>query len=1099
MKKFFSWLIVLAMSITMLSTDAKAAQAVDLNGHWAQQVMEEWLAKGFISGYSDGTVKPDNLISRAEFFVLVNKSFGFSYTTSINFSDVKATAWYYNAVSIAIAAGYVSGYSNNTIQPERYITREEAAVILANVSYLTPYETGGSIYSDVNNTRASIAYIGAVSNAGIMKGYPDGSFRPDGNMTRAEAVASINGALIRRGQNTGAYIQPIENQLQASSGLVAITPNTGNTQTTTSSSKSSSSNSTWKDVDTFDTTVKSSSFGSSRDDTSVNGNLLIDVNSCTLRNIDISGDLVISSRAKGTITLNNVSVSGTIYIEGSPRLNINDSDVNDIMVKSSSSNTRISAKDDSNVGAVYLFSGATIEESSSRSKSVFGDIIIEDSVKSNARIDLYGYFDNVDVYASRIKLNLNRGEISHLMIDETAERSAYYISSGTVVDNVDINARNVVFSGSGRIRTANIYNKYTSFSTRPENIYDSDYGYSVDGSSSGGGDYYLTVRVEDWDTERSIVNATVVLSIDDEVYRTATTNDIGEVHFYNLSRGDYTVSVSKDGYFSKSESVYMNYDDHYTDISLRKTSGSTAAKDFLFTVGTGSADLQDANVVIKRSGVNLVGKTSYSGTVLFSGLEQGTYTYTVTKSGYIKDTGTIEVRENNSDNRKTIILTPIGGTQKTTVTFKVVEGAAGTTPTPVSGAAITVNGTLYGTNTNSNGEVSIPDISIGSSLSYSVAHGTRTVTGTATVTTNMTITVNMTTVNPSVVPRSIIFTVTDQNDGSAISAAKVSINRSSDGSQAATGDTVGTGKVTLSVPDGSYTYKIEKSGYKDVTGTLTVTGDSTIAASMVKYLTGTFKVVDGSNALLLGATVTVTNDSNPSDVKTIPTNSANNGVAVFDKLEDGQSYTYKVVHGSKITQTGTFTASAAAVPVSAVKDIAMVDGVTIKFTTLPVSLPIKIYDASHVLQDTVTTDASGTIEADLTSITSGNMYYYLVGTGTATHGVKSGSFTATSGTEVNITVPVAVPVTVTVEDSTSVGTMIGGAVIKAFDVNTGELIETQTTAGSGADMGKAIFDKLVHGQIYKFEISATGYNPNPTVFSPTTIDFANHPAFTLTP
>lgn len=89
-----------------------------------------------MSGYPDGTFKPDRSISRAEYISLVNRAAGYKDTQPLSFSDASASDWFAGDVSKAIAAGYISGYSNNSFKPNQPITREEGACILARVAKL---------------------------------------------------------------------------------------------------------------------------------------------------------------------------------------------------------------------------------------------------------------------------------------------------------------------------------------------------------------------------------------------------------------------------------------------------------------------------------------------------------------------------------------------------------------------------------------------------------------------------------------------------------------------------------------------------------------------------------------------------------------------------------------------------------------------------------------------------------------------------------------------------------------------------------------------------------------------------------------------------
>lgn len=209
MKKRISIITVLCIIFTLfIPISAEAATPKDISGHWAHTTIQDWINKGFIAGYPDGTFRPDNDISRAEFMALINKAFGYTAKSSISFSDVKSTDWFYNAVSIARAAGYIGGYPDGTMRPKASITREEAAVIIMKINSLPANEKATNIFRDASSMGWSKASIGAVCNAKIMNGYPDGNFKPQNSIKRGEAVVSLNNAATNSKELTaiGAFV-----------------------------------------------------------------------------------------------------------------------------------------------------------------------------------------------------------------------------------------------------------------------------------------------------------------------------------------------------------------------------------------------------------------------------------------------------------------------------------------------------------------------------------------------------------------------------------------------------------------------------------------------------------------------------------------------------------------------------------------------------------------------------------------------------------------------------------------------------------------------------------------------------------------------------
>ena len=185
----------LTMSLAISST-ALAAVPSDIGGHWAQGTIIQWTSKGYISGYEDGTFKPDNSITRAEFVRLVNQSMGYTKTGNAYFSDVSSSYWGYNDIQKGVAAGYVRGDGNGKFRPNDPVSRQEAAVMISQICGLGQDYSAAAKYTDYRYIPSWAAgYVGAVSKAGIMSGYPDGDFKGDRYLSRAEAVIALDKAL----------------------------------------------------------------------------------------------------------------------------------------------------------------------------------------------------------------------------------------------------------------------------------------------------------------------------------------------------------------------------------------------------------------------------------------------------------------------------------------------------------------------------------------------------------------------------------------------------------------------------------------------------------------------------------------------------------------------------------------------------------------------------------------------------------------------------------------------------------------------------------------------------------------------------------------
>lgn len=152
----------------------------------------------YIMGYPDGTVQPEGQITRAEactifFRLLTEESRDYYFTKVNNYTDVARGDWFNNAISTLSNAGIVTGYNDGTFRPNQPITRGEMAKIIANFANLSK---GGKSFTDLRG-HWSKTYVELAAGNGWIAGYPDGSFRPDQKITRAETVTMINRVLER--------------------------------------------------------------------------------------------------------------------------------------------------------------------------------------------------------------------------------------------------------------------------------------------------------------------------------------------------------------------------------------------------------------------------------------------------------------------------------------------------------------------------------------------------------------------------------------------------------------------------------------------------------------------------------------------------------------------------------------------------------------------------------------------------------------------------------------------------------------------------------------------------------------------------------------
>lgn len=208
--------LVISSMILGNSAFSYAAAVSDIGNHWAKEEISYLVEKGTVNGYDDGTFKPNKNVTRAEFLKMVNNVFQLSEVEDIHFTDVKEDDWYYDEVRKAVASGYISGYEDGTIRANRLITREEASKIIAMVSELD-YDIGDMSldFKDSNDIGDwAKTYVSAMKYNEYMNGYEDETFRPKRQITRGETAKIL--ADISKDIEKNPIEEPVENPIETS-------------------------------------------------------------------------------------------------------------------------------------------------------------------------------------------------------------------------------------------------------------------------------------------------------------------------------------------------------------------------------------------------------------------------------------------------------------------------------------------------------------------------------------------------------------------------------------------------------------------------------------------------------------------------------------------------------------------------------------------------------------------------------------------------------------------------------------------------------------------------------------------------------------------
>ena len=186
---------------------AQASSFPDIQGNWAQTFIEALAQRNVIRGFPDGTFRPNEPVTRAQFAAMVRQAFAKNpIRQAQDFVDVPARYWGYEAIQAAYRTGFLEGYPNQVFQPEQNIPRVQVLVSLISGLELSPQGNVASIlgntYQDASNipTYAQTAVAAATENQ-IVVNFPNVALlNPNQIATRADVAAFIYQALVRSGQ-----------------------------------------------------------------------------------------------------------------------------------------------------------------------------------------------------------------------------------------------------------------------------------------------------------------------------------------------------------------------------------------------------------------------------------------------------------------------------------------------------------------------------------------------------------------------------------------------------------------------------------------------------------------------------------------------------------------------------------------------------------------------------------------------------------------------------------------------------------------------------------------------------------------------------------
>ncbi|MBQ9493969.1 MAG: S-layer homology domain-containing protein [Oscillibacter sp.] len=403
-------LLTLLLCLLLLPVRARAESVYD-------DAMSKLVAWGVIQGYQDGETHPERMVTRAQFVAMVNRAYGYSQKGEHPFRDILPSSWYYDDVVIAYTARYFTGTDRYNASPDRLLTRQQAMTMLAKNLRLTPVPgevtqfTDGNAFADYSK-----GYVKAAVQKGLIKGYPDGSFRPEANISRGAMALLLERALGNLIQEPGVY---------------------------------------------------------ELDD--VFGNVTISSSATTLRNTTIAGNLYISGGLElSGVTLENVRVLGDIIVAGSGESETGDESVvlrnveaNNLEVDSLKGQyLSLRSEGTTSIQNTSIRSGAYLQDRTPTGRGLL-NITLEGPAESN--FSLSGNLENVVNKTPGSTLRVAAGTLQSLTIDEQAAGSSLILDPNATVKTLNLDT-GVPVTGNGDVETVNINTTGSIISMLPDNI-----------------------------------------------------------------------------------------------------------------------------------------------------------------------------------------------------------------------------------------------------------------------------------------------------------------------------------------------------------------------------------------------------------------------------------------------------------------------------------------------------------------------------------------------------------------------------------------------------------------------------------------------------
>lgn len=401
--------VLLLGSLPGLTLPAAAA-------HWADSYLDQLVDWGVMR--ADQISNPDTPLTRAEFMAIINRAYGYKEVGPMPFVDVSKSDWFYDDVAIAYNAGYMKGTSKTTAAPNARLTREQAVCILGRNMMLK--ETPGEDLAFVDSRSISGWARGMIKTAVnnyIVTGYPDDTFRPQANITKGQMAVLVTQCVGTPVNASGTY-----------------------------------------------------SLGD------VSGNVTITAPNVTLRNTTISGDLYVSGGVGlGGVKLENVNVLGRIVVSGTGESENGAASVimrnvtaNELLVDNMCKKyVTVRVDGITEIANTIVRTNAYLEDNNTDDKGLL-NITLEG--KSGTRLDLAGRIKRVLDKTPNSFIQVAKGSVQSITVDEVATNSVIQINRNTEVKELNLDVATNV-NGEGDIGKLNINAPGSTVTMLPDEIY----------------------------------------------------------------------------------------------------------------------------------------------------------------------------------------------------------------------------------------------------------------------------------------------------------------------------------------------------------------------------------------------------------------------------------------------------------------------------------------------------------------------------------------------------------------------------------------------------------------------------------------------------